>query len=177
MSRIANNPVDVPGGVNVTLEGQTVSVKGGKGTLNLTVHELVEIRMEDNALLLAATKSDRNSNALVGTFRSLVNNMVVGVSDGFQKSLELQGVGYRAQIRGKKLILTLGFSHPIEYSIPDGIEVETPTQTQILVKGIDKQLVGQVSAEIRSFRPPEPYKGKGVRYTDEHVRRKEAKKK
>ena len=177
MSRIANNPVDVPGGVDVTLDGQTVSVKGGKGTLNLTVHELVEIRMEDNALLLAATKSDRNSNALVGTFRSLVNNMVVGVSDGFQKSLELQGVGYRAQIRGKKLILTLGFSHPIEYSIPDGIEVETPTQTQILVKGIDKQLVGQVSAEIRSFRPPEPYKGKGVRYIDEHVRRKEAKKK
>ncbi len=177
MSRIANNPVDVPGGVNVTLDGQTVSVKGGKGTLNLTVHELVEIRLEDNALLLAATKSDRNSNALVGTFRSLVNNMVVGVSDGFQKSLELQGVGYRAQIRGKKLILTLGFSHPIEYSIPDGIEVETPTQTQILVKGIDKQLVGQVSAEIRSFRPPEPYKGKGVRYIDEHVRRKEAKKK
>ncbi len=177
MSRIANNPVDVPGGVDVTLDGQTVSVKGGKGTLNLTVHELVEIRMEDNALLLAATKSDRNSNALVGTFRSLVNNMVVGVSDGFQKSLELQGVGYRAQIRGKKLILTLGFSHLIEYSIPDGIEVETPTQTQILVKGIDKQLVGQVSAEIRSFRPPEPYKGKGVRYIDEHVRRKEAKKK
>ena len=177
MSRIANNPVDVPGGVNVTLDGQTVSVKGGKGTLNLTVHELVKIRMEDNALLLAATKSDRNSNALVGTFRSLVNNMVVGVSDGFQKSLELQGVGYRAQIRGKKLILTLGFSHPIEYSIPDGIEVETPIQTQILVKGIDKQLVGQVSAEIRSFRPPEPYKGKGVRYIDEHVRRKEAKKK
>ncbi len=177
MSRIANNPVDVPGGVDVTLDGQTVSVKGGKGTLNLTVHELVEIRLEDNALLLAATKSDRNSNALVGTFRSLVNNMVVGVSDGFQKSLELQGVGYRAQIRGKKLILTLGFSHPIEYSIPDGIEVETPTQTQILVKGIDKQLVGQVSAEIRSFRPPEPYKGKGVRYIDEHVRRKEAKKK
>ncbi|MCY4531356.1 MAG: 50S ribosomal protein L6 [Gammaproteobacteria bacterium] len=177
MSRIANNPVDVPGGVDVTLDGQTVSVKGGKGTLNLTVHELVEIRLEDNALLLAATKSGRNSNALVGTFRSLVNNMVVGVSDGFQKSLELQGVGYRAQIRGKKLILTLGFSHPIEYSIPDGIEVETPTQTQILVKGIDKQLVGQVSAEIRSFRPPEPYKGKGVRYIDEHVRRKEAKKK
>ncbi len=177
MSRIANNPVDVPGGVDVTLDGQTVSVKGGKGTLNLTVHELVEIRLEDNALLLAATKSDRNSNALVGTFRSLVNNMVVGVCDGFQKSLELQGVGYRAQIRGKKLILTLGFSHLIEYSIPDGIEVETPTQTQILVKGIDKQLVGQVSAEIRSFRPPEPYKGKGVRYIDEHVRRKEAKKK
>ena len=177
MSRIANNPVDVPGGVDVTLDGQTVSIKGGKGTLNLTVHELVEIRLEDNALLLAATKSDRNSNALVGTFRSLVNNMVVGVSDGFQKSLELQGVGYRAQVRGKKLILTLGFSHLIEYSIPDGIEVETPTQTQILVKGIDKQLVGQVSAEIRSFRPPEPYKGKGVRYIDEHVRRKEAKKK
>ncbi len=177
MSRIANNPVDVPGGVDVTLDGQTVSVKGGKGTLNLTVHELVEIRLEDNALLLAATKSDRNSNALVGTFRSLVNNMVVGVCDGFQKSLELQGVGYRAQIRGKKLILTLGFSHLIEYLIPDGIEVETPTQTQILVKGIDKQLVGQVSAEIRSFRPPEPYKGKGVRYIDEHVRRKEAKKK
>ena len=177
MSRIANNPVDVPGGVDVTLDGRMLSVKGGKGTLNLTMHELVEIRLEDNALLLAATKLDRNSNAMVGTFRSLVNNMVVGVSDGFQKTLELQGVGYRAQIQGKKLILTLGFSHLIEYSIPDGIEVETPTQTQILVKGIDKQLVGQVSAEIRSFRPPEPYKGKGVRYIDEHVRRKEAKKK
>lgn len=177
MSRIANNPVEVPGGVDVTLDGRTVNVKGGKGTLNLTMHESVEIKLADNVLMLAATKSDRTSNALVGTFRSLVNNMVVGVSDGFQKSLELQGVGYRAQIRGKKLILTLGFSHLIEYSIPDGIEVETPTQTQILVKGIDKQLVGQVAAEIRSFRPPEPYKGKGVRYIDEHVRRKEAKKK
>ena len=114
---------------------------------------------------------------MAGTFRSLVSNMVVGVSQGFQKELELRGVGYRAQMQGKKLSLTLGFSHPVEYPIPEGIEIETPTQTQIIVKGIDKQVVGQISAEIRAFRPPEPYKGKGVRYADEQVKRKEAKKK
>ena len=177
MSRKANNPVEIPSGVEVTLNGRDLSIKGTRGKLELTVHELVGISQEGESLVLSAHDSSKKSNAMAGTFRSLVNNMVVGVSDGFQKSLQLQGVGYRAQAQGQKLNLTLGFSHPIEYEIPDGIEVETPSQTEVLVKGIDKQLVGQVSAEIRSFRPPEPYKGKGVRYTNETVKRKEAKKK
>jgi large subunit ribosomal protein L6 len=145
--------------------------------LDLTIHDLVKIKQEDNLLLFSAANNGKKSNAMAGTFRSLVNNMILGVSHGFEKALELQGVGYRAQSLGKKLNLTLGFSHPIEYSIPEGIEIETPSQTQVLVKGIDKQLVGQVSAEIRAFRPPEPYKGKGVRYVNEYVKRKEAKKK
>ncbi len=177
MSRIANNPVDIPTGVEVMLSGRDISVKGSKGSLDLTIHDLVEIKQEDNLLLFSAANNGKKSNAMAGTFRSLVNNMILGVSHGFEKALELQGVGYRAQSLGKKLNLTLGFSHPIEYSIPEGIEIETPSQTQVLVKGIDKQLVGQVSAEIRAFRPPEPYKGKGVRYVNEYVKRKEAKKK
>lgn len=176
MSRIANNPVDIPIGVEVMLSGRDISIKGSKGSLDLTIHDLVEIKQEDNLLLFSAANNGKKSNAMAGTFRSLVNNMILGVSDGFEKALELQGVGYRAQSQGKKLNLTLGFSHPIEYSIPEGIEIETPSQTQVLVKGINKQLVGQVSAEIRAFRPPEPYKGKGVRYVNEHVKRKEAKK-
>lgn len=177
MSRVANNPVDIPSGVEVSLSGRDLSVKGSKGSLDLTIHDLVEIKQEDNLLLFSAANNGKKSNAMAGTFRSLVNNMVLGVSDGFQKALQLQGVGYRAQAQGKKLNLTLGFSHPIEYAIPDGIEIQTPSQTEVLVKGIDKQLVGQVSAEIRAFRPPEPYKGKGVRYLNEYVKRKEAKKK
>ena len=177
MSRIASNPVDIPKGVEVTLSGQELSVKGSKGQLNLTINELVEISKEDNVLKFAAAQPGKKPLALAGTFRSIVGNMVVGVSQGFQKELELRGVGYRAQMQGKKLNLTLGFSHPVEYMIPDGIDIETPTQTQIIVKGIDKQVVGQISAEIRAFRPPEPYKGKGVRYADEQVKRKEAKKK
>ena len=177
MSRIANNPVDIPTGVEVSLNGRDISIKGSKGSLDLTIHDLVEIKQEDNLLLFSAANSGKKSNAMAGTFRSLVSNMVLGVSNGFEKALQLQGVGYRAQTQGKKLNLTLGFSHPIEYSIPDGIEIETPSQTEVLVKGIDKQLVGQVSAEIRAFRPPEPYKGKGVRYLNEYVKRKEAKKK
>lgn len=177
MSRIANSPVSIPKGVDVTINGQELSVKGSKGNLSVTLHQLVEIRQEDDQLKLSAVEESKKSTALAGTFRSLVNNMVIGVSDGFQKELELQGVGYRAQAQGKKLNLTLGFSHPIEYQVPDGIEVETPSQTQVVVRGIDKQLVGQVSAEIRAFRPPEPYKGKGVRYVGEYVKRKEAKKK
>lgn len=177
MSRIANNPVDIPSGVEVSLSGRDISIKGSKGSLDLTIHDLVEIKQEDNMLLFSATNNGKKSNAMAGTFRSLVSNMVQGVSNGFEKALELQGVGYRAQSQGKKLNLTLGFSHPIEYAIPDGIEIETPSQTEVLVKGIDKQLVGQVSAEIRAFRPPEPYKGKGVRYLNEYVKRKEAKKK
>ena len=128
-------------------------------------------------LRFRSTSGDRKAQALAGTYRALVQNMVTGVSEGFTKELELQGVGYRAQAQGKKLTLSLGFSHPVEYQVPEGIEIETPSQTQVIVKGIDKQLVGQVSAEIRAYRPPEPYKGKGVRYVNEHVRRKEAKKK
>ncbi len=152
-------------------------MKGSKGQLNLAIHELVEISQEEDVLKISATQPSKKSNALAGTFRSIIDNMVVGVNKGFEKELELQGVGYRAQMQGSKLNLTLGFSHQVEYLIPEGIEILTPSQTQIVVKGIDKQLVGQVAAEIRAFRPPEPYKGKGVRYANEYVKRKEAKKK
>ena len=143
----------------------------------MTLHSLVAISQEEDRLQLKAVEGSKKSVALAGTSRSLVNNMVTGVSNGFQKELELQGVGYRAQAQGNKLNLSLGFSHPVVYEVPEGIDIETPSQTQVIVKGIDKQLVGQVSAEIRAFRPPEPYKGKGVRYADEYVKRKEAKKK
>jgi large subunit ribosomal protein L6 len=177
MSRIANNPVSIPKGVEITLSGQEVNVKGSKGNLSMTVHDLVGISQEEDRVQLKAVEDSKKSVALAGTFRSLVNNMVLGVSNGFQKELQLQGVGYRAQAQGKKLNLSLGFSHPVVYQAPEGIDIETPSQTQVIIKGIDKQLVGQVSAEIRAFRPPEPYKGKGVRYVDEYVRRKEAKKK
>lgn len=177
MSRVANNPVPLPSGVEVKLDGQDCTVKGGKGSMSMTVHASVEVREEDGALLISARSGDRGSNAMAGTMRALVNNMVVGVSDGFERKLELQGVGYRAQAQGRTLNLQLGFSHPVAYALPDGVDVETPSQTEIIVKGMDKQLVGQVSAEIRAYRPPEPYKGKGVRYANERVRRKEAKKK
>jgi large subunit ribosomal protein L6 len=177
MSRIANNPVSIPKGVEITLKGQEVSVKGSKGNLTMTLHNLVGISHVEDRLQLNAVEVSKASVALAGTSRSLVNNMVLGVSSGFQKELQLQGVGYRAQAQGKKLNLSLGFSHPVVYEVPEGIDIETPTQTQVIVKGIDKQLVGQVSADIRAFRPPEPYKGKGVRYVDEYVKRKEAKKK
>ena len=177
MSRIANNPVSIPKGVEVSINGQELSVKGAKGNLTMVLHDLVEISQEEAELKLRATSGSKKSVALAGTFRSLVSNMVTGVSDGFSRELELQGVGYRAQAQGKKLNLSLGFSHPVVYEAPEGIDIETPSQTQVIVKGIDKQLVGQVSAEIRAFRPPEPYKGKGVRYADEYVKRKEAKKK
>ena len=177
MSRIANNPVAVPNGVEVTIDGPDLNVKGAKGALQLTLHSLVTIAREDDLLLLKAVGPTQQATALAGTFRSLISNMVQGVSEGFQKQLELQGVGYRAQSQGAKLNLTLGFSHPVVYDVPEGIEIETPTQTQIIVRGVDKQKVGQVSAEIRAFRPPEPYKGKGVRYANEYVKRKEAKKK
>jgi len=177
MSRIANNPVSIPKGVEITLSGQEISVKGSMGNLSVILHELVGITHEEDRLQLKAVEDSKKSVALAGTFRSLVSNMVTGVSNGFQKELQLQGVGYRAQAQGNKLNLSLGFSHPVVYEAPEGIDIETPTQTQVIVKGIDKQLVGQVSANIRAFRPPEPYKGKGVRYADEFVRRKEAKKK
>jgi large subunit ribosomal protein L6 len=175
MSRVANNPVSLPSGVEVKLEGKDLSVKGSKGTLQLTVHDTVEVKQEDNTLTFAAANS--GASAMAGTTRALVNNMVVGVTDGFEKKLQLNGVGYRCAVQGNKLNLTLGFSHPVVYELPEGISAEAPSQTEIVIKGIDKQAVGQAAAEIRAFRPPEPYKGKGVRYADEHVRRKEAKKK
>ncbi len=177
MSRVGQNPVEVPSGVEVKIDAQHVTVKGAKGTLEIDVHQSVGVVQEASQLLFSDLTNHGIGHAMSGTMRSLISNMVQGVTEGFNRRLLLQGVGYRAQAQGKKLNLTLGFSHPVEYQLPDGISVETPSQTEIVVSGIDKQLVGQVSAEIRSFRPPEPYKGKGVRYADEHVRRKEAKKK
>jgi large subunit ribosomal protein L6 len=177
MSRIAKLPVVIPAGVDVSVSGQTLSVKGGNGTMSLDVNAKVSVEKQNNQLMFKGLENVADSVAMAGTMRSLASNMVVGVSKGFQKKLELVGVGYRAAAQGKKLNLTLGFSHPVEYAIPDGISIETPSQTEIIVKGADKQMVGQVSAEIRAYRPPEPYKGKGVRYSDERVLRKEAKKK
>ena len=177
MSRIANAPVDIPKGVEVSISDKNLNVKGSKGNLSLVVHDLVNVEQGEAALQFSAVNNSKKSGALAGTFRALAYNMVTGVSEGFTKELTLIGVGYRAQAQGKKLNLSLGFSHPVEYAVPEGIEVETPSQTQVIVKGIDKQLVGQVAAEIRDYRPPEPYKGKGVRYADEYVKRKEAKKK
>lgn len=177
MSRVANNPVKLPSGVEVTQSGQSLSVKGSKGSLSMDVHPAVEIKQEDGALTFAAVNSSKESRAMSGTTRALVNNMVVGVSTGFEKKLELQGVGYRAKVGGSVVNLTLGFSHPIDYQLPEGVTAETPSATEIILRGSDKQKIGQVAAEIRAFRPPEPYKGKGVRYADEYVRRKEAKKK
>jgi large subunit ribosomal protein L6 len=175
MSRVANNPVELPSGVEVKLEGNDLTVKGSKGTLALSVVEGIRVSQDDNVLTFAFDSDD--SKAMAGTTRALVNNMVKGVSEGWEKKLVLNGVGYRANVSGTKVNLTVGLSHPVEYELPEGISAETPSQTEIVVKGIDKQAVGQVAAELRSFRPPEPYKGKGVRYADEHVRRKEAKKK
>jgi large subunit ribosomal protein L6 len=177
MSRIAKAPVDIVSGVEVTIAGQVVTFKGKKGTLSRTFNDAVEIVQEENQLKTMPREGMANGWAQAGTARSLLNAMVIGVSEGFEKKLLLNGVGYRASAQGSKLNLTLGFSHPVAYEMPDGISVETPTQTEILVKGVDKQLVGQVAANIRGYRPPEPYKGKGVRLADEVVRRKEAKKK
>ncbi|WP_434457822.1 50S ribosomal protein L6 [Stutzerimonas urumqiensis] len=177
MSRVAKNPVKLPAGVEVSLAGQQLSVKGSKGALELNVHPSVEVVQESGELRFAARNGDQQNKAMAGTTRALVNNMVVGVSQGFERKLQLVGVGYKAQAKGQVLSLALGFSHPIDYQLPQGITAETPSQTDILIKGIDKQLVGQVAAEIRDFRRPEPYKGKGVRYADEVVHRKEAKKK
>ncbi len=175
MSRIANKAVEIPSGSEVSISGQTVNAKGPKGNNSLDLHEAVSIAQDGNELKFTA--ADDKAVAMAGTMRSLVNNMVIGVSQGFEKKLQLIGVGYRAQAQGNTLNLTLGFSHPVNYAVPEGITIETPSQTEILVKGVDKQKVGQVSAEIRAYRPPEPYKGKGVRYADEYVIRKEAKKK
>lgn len=177
MSRIANNPVVLPSGVEVKLNGQEINVKGSKGALDFSIHQAVEVKQEENVLRFAARDGAQKSRALAGTTRALVGNMVTGVSAGFERKLQLIGVGYRAQVQGTKLNLTLGFSHPVVYELPEGITAEAPSNTEVVIRGIDKQQVGHVAAEIRAFRPPEPYKGKGVRYADEQVRRKEAKKK
>ncbi len=177
MSRVAKAPVDLVSGVEVTIAGQEVTVKGSKGTLNRTFNDAVEIAQEENQLKTLPREGFADGWAQAGTARAILNAMVQGVSQGFEKKLQLNGVGYRAQAQGAKLNLTLGFSHPVVYEMPEGITVETPSQTEIVVKGADKQKVGQVAANIRAYRPPEPYKGKGVRYADEIVRRKEAKKK
>ena len=177
MSRIAKSPVELPAGVDVKLNGQELTIKGAKGTLNLAVNDSVEVKETDKVLTFGALDSSKNALALAGTTRALVNNMVIGVSKGFEKKLILNGVGYRAKASGKVLNLTLGFSHPIDYALPEGVKAETPSQTEIVLTSADKQLLGQVAAEVRAFRPPEPYKGKGVKYADEYVRRKDAKKK
>jgi len=174
MSRVAKNPIKLPAGVELNISGSQLNVKGPKGNLELVLHPGVSLSENDGEYLV---KADGDKNiAMAGTFRALVSNMVTGVSEGYQKKLQLVGVGYRAQLQGDKLNLALGFSHPIVYSAPEGIKIETPSQTEIIVSGCDKQKVGQVAADIRSYRPPEPYKGKGVRYADERVVRKEAKK-
>ena len=177
MSRIAKEPVDLPKDVECDLSGLTLTLKGSKGSLSMEVNPEVTVKENENILSFSARSGSKFSIAMSGTTRALVANMVHGVSQGFEKKLELVGVGYRAQFQGKKLNLTLGFSHPVTYEVPEGITIETPSQTEILIKGIDKQKVGQVAAEIRNFRKPEPYKGKGVRYAGEHVVMKEAKKK
>jgi large subunit ribosomal protein L6 len=177
MSRVAKNPVVVPKGVEVKLAGSQLNVKGPKGQLSFSMNPLVKLIQADGELRFERTADHGAARAVSGTMRALVNNMVTGVTKGFERKLTIIGVGFRAAVQGKKLNLTLGYSHPIVYAIPEGITIEAPDQTNLVVRGADKQLVGQVAAEIRGYRPPEPYKGKGVRYTDEAVVRKEAKKK
>ena len=175
MSRVANSPVSLPKGVEVSINGSSVSVKGGKGTMEMTLTDGIGIDVNEG---VAQIIYDFDTNrAMAGTTRALLNNLVVGVTDGWEKKLVLNGVGYRAKASGKSVNLSLGLSHPVDYELPEGLSAETPTQTEIVIRGTDKQAVGQAAAEIRSFRPPEPYKGKGIRYADEYVRRKEAKKK
>ena len=177
MSRVAKKPIELPKGVEFKVDSGTATIKGAKGSLSLDLADGISIDQEENTLSIKLANGDRKLVAMGGTTRALLANMVQGVSDGFERKLELRGVGYRAQAKGQVLNLTLGFSHPVDYKVPEGVSVETPSQTEVVVKGVDKQKVGQVAAEIRAFRPPEPYKGKGVRYADERVILKEAKKK
>jgi large subunit ribosomal protein L6 len=177
MSRVAKNPVVLPAGVEVALNAQEISVKGPLGALKLAMNPAVSVSREGSTLVCSAVAGAENSNALSGTIRALVANMVAGVSKGFERKLTLVGVGYRAQAQGDTLNLTVGYSHPVAHKMPVGIKVETPTQTEIVIKGVDKQAVGQVAAEVRAYRKPEPYKGKGIRYADEVVVIKETKKK
>ena len=176
MSRVAKNPINVPDNVELNIVDNIVKVKGSKGELEFNLPSSVSIENKENLLTVKYNEDDQQSVALAGTTRSIVNNMIIGVSEGFEKKLELIGVGYRAKASGKLLELTLGFSHPIKYQIPEEVEVETPSQTEVVLKSHDKQILGQAASEIRAFSPPEPYKGKGVRYADEQVKRKEAKK-
>lgn len=176
MSRIAKNPIVLPKNVEVNISGNTVTVKGKKGEMTYAVPELIAVTKEENVLKFAAKSTSKTARAIAGTTRAMVQNIVTGVSVGFEKKLTIMGVGYRAAVQSKVLNLTLGYSHPVNFQIPDGITIETPSQTEITVKGIDKQKVGQVAANIRAYRAPEPYKGKGVRYLNEHIVRKEAKK-
>ena len=176
MSRVAKAPVAIPAGVEVTLNEQTITVKGAKGSLTRVINADVSVVVENNEIKCSPAEGV-TSAAQAGTARALINNMVVGVNEGFERKLTLVGVGYRAKAAGNVLDLTLGFSHSVQYALPEGITVESTTQTEIVVKGADKQVVGQVAAEIRGYRPPEPYKGKGVKYADERILRKEAKKK
>ncbi|MBE0600055.1 MAG: 50S ribosomal protein L6 [Burkholderiaceae bacterium] len=177
MSRIGNMPVTVPSGVTVEFGDGVISAKGPHGVLSRKLNSLISVAQEGADLLVSATDESREANAMSGTFRALIANMVQGVSNGFEKRLSLVGVGYRAQAQGSNLNLALGFSHPVVHAMPEGVQVLTPTQTEIVIKGADKQKVGQVAAEVRAYRPPEPYKGKGIRYVDEIVVRKETKKK
>jgi len=177
MSRIAKAPVTIPSGVDIKVSGNNLTVKGSKGSLSFDFDSSVSIEIADNVASMVWNKDDKKATAQAGTARAIMNNMVTGVSTGFERKLSLVGVGYRAQANGNVLSLSLGFSHPVDFQVPAGVSVETPSQTDIILKGSDKQLLGQVAAKIRAYRPPEPYKGKGVRYADEHVARKEAKKK
>lgn len=177
MSRVGKAPIELPEKVEVTIGSGEISVKGPLGTLTRRLSPVVEVEKKDKTILFRAAGNSRHANAMSGTTRALVANMVTGVTKGFERRLALVGVGYRAQAQGDKLNLTLGFSHPVVHPMPKGVKVETPTQTEIVLKGMDRQLVGQVAAEVRAYRRPEPYKGKGVRYAGEHIRRKEGKKK
>lgn len=177
MSRVAKRPIELGKGVSADLKGSALTIKGPKGSLDLAVNSEVEVHVEESSIQVKARSGSRFANAMAGTTRALINNMVTGVSAGFERKLELVGVGYRAQAQGAKLNLALGFSHPVEYAVPKGVTIETPSQSEIIVKGMDRQQVGQVAADLRAFRPPEPYKGKGVRYSDERIVLKEAKKK
>ena len=176
MSRVAKNPISVPSGIEINLNEKIISVSGAKGKSEFAFPDTVSAKLSDDLITVSYDESSSESTALAGTTRSLINNMVIGVSEGFKKTLLLVGVGYRAKASGKKLELTLGFSHPVHYELPEQVEVETPSQTEVVLTSHDKQVLGQVAAEIRAFRPPEPYKGKGVKYADENIRRKEAKK-
>ena len=177
MSRIAKSPVELPKGVEFKQDGNVVTLKGGKGELSMELNSEVEVTQDEGVLTLAPRSGSRFAMAVTGTMRSLLANMAQGVTEGFERKLELVGVGYRAQAQGKNLNLSLGFSHPVVYAAPEGIDIETPSQTEVIIRGNDKQKVGQAAADIRRFRPPEPYKGKGVRYAGERVVLKEAKKK
>jgi large subunit ribosomal protein L6 len=177
MSRTGQTPVEIVSGVEITINGLDIQAKGAKGTLSTKISEQVNIEKKENQLIFTPANDSTEAKALWGTSRSLVNNIVIGVSTGFSKILELNGVGYRAAIKGKNLEMALGYSHPVIFDIPEGIEIKCPNQTTIEISGADKQSVGQVAADIRKWRKPEPYKGKGIKYSDEIVRRKEGKKK